>query len=518
MKLKFPLLSQLYQMEFYSAYVYCYSVLTINQNVRGVIDVSNLLDKCLSKTLEELKKSDENNILKIRNDSIIKLTKKDDKYTIMDGKFPSWLNATQQSTVLGLSELRTGIEPWLTSLFQSEHLSVLTGNGLSTAVQFLATGNGNTAMSGQDINSAFKDKILEAAKKSSIASGRGEKNIEDEIRVTNELIRGLEILGYDTDEDKKNDYEELCQGLEALIKDFTDGIAKIEASIATAALIERERAFGYLVSFLMSFASRTGTRERLNIFTTNYDRLIEAGAELAGLHLLDRFVGTLAPIFRSSRLDIDMHYNPPGIRGEPRYLEGVAKFTKLHGSIDWVDVGNDIRRIGLPFGSADINNFLNAPGIYNVDRRKVMIYPNSSKDRETAEYPYVELFRDFAAALCRPNSTLVTYGYGFGDDHINRIIRDMLTIPSTHLVVISYGDAGGRIKKKYEEFGRSSQISLLIGKDLANLPTVVDYFMPKPSIDKASIRMGELLRQRYSETKGESFQADFHDLTGGDDL
>ncbi len=45
----------------------------------------------------------------------------------------------------------------------------------------------------------------------------------------------------------------------------------------------------------MSFASRVGTRERLEIFTTNYDRLIEAGSELAGLRLLDRFVGCLTP-------------------------------------------------------------------------------------------------------------------------------------------------------------------------------------------------------------------------------
>ena len=66
-----------------------------------------------------------------------------------------------------------------------------------------------------------------------------------------------------------------------------------------------------------------------------------------------------------------------------------------------------------------------------------MIYPNAAKDRETADYPYVELFRDLAVAVCRPNSTLVTYGYGFGDEHVNRVIRDMLTIPSTHLVVIS---------------------------------------------------------------------------------
>ena len=456
----------------------------------------------------------EKNILKIRDSSIITLTNQDDKFVIEGGQDPSWLNGTNQPSVLGLSELRNGIEPWLTSLFQSEHLSLLTGNGLSTAVQFLATGTGNSAMSGQDLDSVFKDQILEASKKSSIASGRGEKNIEDEIRVTNELIRGLEILGYGTDESKKGDYEKLCEGLELQIKDFTNGIACIEASVATAPLAEREKAFGYLVSFLMSFASRTGTRERLNIFTLNYDRLIEAGADLAGLHLIDRFVGTLAPIFRSSRLDIDMHYNPPGIRGEPRYLEGVARFTKLHGSIDWVDVGTDIRRIGLPFGSTDITNFLNAPGLYDVDRRKVMIYPNSSKDRETAEYPYIELFRDFATALCRPNSTLVTYGYGFGDDHINRIIRDMLTIPSTHLVIISFDDAGGRITKKYEEFGRSSQITLIIGKDLANLPTLVDFFMPKASIDRASIRMGELLKQRYSEPKVELRQAESSDSSG----
>lgn len=134
-----------------------------------------------------------------------------------------------------------------------------------------------------------------------------------------------------------------------------------------------------------------------------------------------------------------------------------------------------------------------------------MIYPNSAKDRETAEYPYVELFRDFAAALCRPNSTLVTYGYGFGDEHINRVIKDMLTIPSTHLIIISYGDSGGRIMKKYEEMGRHSQITLIIGKDLAELKTLVDYFLPKPSIDKASIRMSELIKQRYSSIqKGEA--------------
>ena len=189
-------------------------------------------------------------------------------------------------------------------------------------------------------------------------------------------------------------------------------------------------------------------------------------------------------------------------------LEGVARFTKLHGSLDWINVENDIRRIGLPFGAETLKPFLETAGL-SADFSSLMIYPNSAKDRETAEYPYVELFRDFAASLCRPNSTLVTYGYSFGDDHINRVIRDMLTIPSTHLVAIDYSDLTGRIMKNFEAWGHQSQMSLIIGKDTANIDDLVDYYLPKPSIDRASIRMADILKQRFnqpskSEKEGET--------------
>ena len=108
----------------------------------------------------------------------------------------------------------------------------------------------------------------------------------------------------------------------------------------------------------------------------------------------------------------------------------------------------------------------------------------------------MELFRDLAVAVCRPNSTLVTYGYSFGDEHINRVIRDMLTIPSTHLVVISYDDPLGRIMQTYREMGRPSQISLMIGPALAELTTLTENYLPKAAIDKTTFRMGELLKQR----------------------
>ena len=286
------------------------------------------------------------------------------------------------------------------------------------------------------------------------------------------------------------------QELNLIISNFAKSILNSECGIATAEENKRENAYRVLVNFLLSFASRTGNKERLNIFTTNYDRLIEVGAELAGIHLMDRFVGIMMPIFRSSRLNLDIHYNPPGIRGEPRYLEGVARLTKLHGSVDWVQNGGEIRRIGLPFGAKNVNPYLKAPGLDSVNALQLMIYPNSAKDRETAEYPYVELFRDFAASICRPNSTLVTYGYGFADEHINRVIQDLLTIPSTHLVIISYNDPIGRILKFYSESAQKDQMSILLGNNLGDITNLTNDYLPKSAIDKATIRMAELLQHR----------------------
>ena len=182
----------------------------------------------------------------------------------------------------------------------------------------------------------------------------------------------------------------------------------------------------------MSFATRTPTRDRLHVFTTNYDRLIEHLCDVSGVRVMDRFVGALSPRFRSSRLDIDLHYNPPGIRGEPRVLGGVVRLSKLHGSVDWVRRGDWIERIPLEFGSTEL-----------PETDAVLVFPNSYKDFETAYFPYAELFRDFSSATVRPNSVVVTYGYGFGDDHVNRVLADMLSLPSTHLIIISFDAAGG---------------------------------------------------------------------------
>jgi hypothetical protein len=398
---------------------------------------------------------------------------------------------------------RKHVEPWLAALLQAEHVNLLVGSGLTTGMASIA-GAQPVNMNSADLSSDFADAVNNAARESAKRTGRGKPNREDQIRTILELVAGLRVLNKTTGNDAFAERaRELLATWEAALDDQLKGLARsilaVERSIATIADGASEQGNDVrrlLGSFLLTFASRAASRERLHIFTTNYDRLLEYGCDLLGLRVIDRFVGRLEPVFQASRLGVDLHYNPPGIRGEPRYLEGVVRLTKLHGSVDWRQAGRSgdssrIVRSGLPFGAPDDH-----PAFPEHPREGLIIYPNPAKDVETLEYPYAELFRDFAAAACQPNAVLVTYGYGFGDDHINRMVRDMLTIPSTHLAILSYDGASGRIPRFCDAVGRDEQITLLVGPHFGDLATLVEHYLPKPAIDKTTWRMVELVNRR----------------------
>ncbi len=377
--------------------------------------------------------------------------------------------------------LRSKIEPWLAALLQSEHLTLLVGSGLTNALAH-AAGTSPADMNPPPLTGPYADKITTHAKKSANKLCRGAPNIEDTINTMNDLIAGLTIL-----DDKEPDA--LRSTRDSLLNNFLNIILRTEHTITTSTNSQVRELLG---SFLLTFASRTATRERLHVATTNYDRLIEYGCDEHGIHVIDRFTGTITPVFRSSRLDLDLHYNPPGIRGEPRYLEGVIKLNKLHGSIDWRHQDGRVRRVPLAYGATNTND---PPG------SALIIYPNTVKDVETSHYPYADLFRDFATAICRPNSALVTYGYGFGDTHINHAIQDMLTIPSTHLLAITYDDCNGRLPDFLARAGHEEQTSLLVGPHFGDLATLTEYYLPKPAIDPIRVRETALLDRRAPHTK-----------------
>jgi hypothetical protein len=389
-------------------------------------------------------------------------------------------------------QLRARVEPWLSAVLQSEHLALLVGNGLPVAVAGAAdapAASMGVSPFGGDLSVA----VERAASDSAAAIGRSTPNVEDRIRSALALVAGLQVMGDERAEEWRTQIDSALRSLLVAILAGEQGIREAIGDATAEGVAARH----LLVSFLLTFASRAASRERLQMFTTNYDRLLEYGCDLAGLRVIDRFVGALEPVFRASRVDVDLHYNPPGIRGEPRYLEGVVRLGKLHGSLDWRYKDGAIRRVALPFGATG-----NHPGIPDHAGESLMIYPNPAKDVETLLYPYAELMRDMSAALCRPNSTLVTYGYGFGDDHINRVIADMLTIPSTHLVVMSYDWCEGRLERFLNEAGRDAQTTMMVGPHFGDLDTLVRHYLPSSAIENISQREAEL-RQRRAPLAGD---------------
>lgn len=387
---------------------------------------------------------------------------------------------------------RKRIEPWLSSVFQSEHLSLLVGSGLSTALAY-QVGAQPVTMAPIQFSGELADPINKEANRVAAAIGRSEPNIEDQVRAADALAYGLQIVGDERGDDIRQQVREALFGM-------AQGIVTMEAEIAAAgdADDEKRRLFqATLTGFLLSFASRTPTRDRLSVFTTNYDRILEYGFDIAGIRPIDRFVGQLNPVFRSSRLDVDFHYSPPGNSLDARPLEGVIRYGKLHGSVDWLYEGKKVVRLPSRFGKL--------PSAISADTADgLMIFPNAAKDFETSFFPYAEIFRDFSASICRPNSALIVYGYGFGDDHINRVLSDMLSLPSTHLVIIAFGDVGGRIRDFVENEGRPAQVSMLKGPHFADIEALTRYYLPKPAIDHISIRRTELVGRRELAEKDAS--------------
>jgi len=162
---------------------------------------------------------------------------------------------------------------------------------------------------------------------------------------------------------------------------------------------------------------------RANIFTLNYDTLIEKAADAEGAVLVDGFVGTLRRIFRPESYDLDFYFPAQTTEGRVHRFDRALHLYKLHGSITWHRCAADWEN---PYGL--FATFYNQ----ETPEDDVLIYPSPLKYGQALGLPYSELFRRLGSAIAQPQSVLFTVGYG----HVNALIRQALAIPSFTLVVI----------------------------------------------------------------------------------
>ncbi len=167
---------------------------------------------------------------------------------------------------------------------------------------------------------------------------------------------------------------------------------------------------------LASWINSVERRHAVELFTTNYDTLIERALEDEQVPLFDGFVGSREPYFEPATLAHEDE--APGKRW--------SRLWKIHGSINWHRSDRPNERI--------IRTNETASG--------ELIYPSLHKYEESRKQPFVAMLQRLSDVLHhRDETVLFTLGYGWGDQHINAIIFEALAARErTHVIALMYDE------------------------------------------------------------------------------
>ena len=165
------------------------------------------------------------------------------------------------------------------------------------------------------------------------------------------------------------------------------------------------------------------------VFTTNYDLAIEWAAESVDLQVINGFLGVHSRRF--SPQSFDLGFRNAQAKGEARFGVYNIYLAKLHGSLTWKEVDHSLYEVSASEAWRDIGDFL----VGLQDTLSYLVLPRAAKYLQTVGYVMGELLRRFAEFMARPQTALIISGYGFGDEHINRLIRSALLNPTLQVVV-----------------------------------------------------------------------------------
>lgn len=145
----------------------------------------------------------------------------------------------------------------------------------------------------------------------------------------------------------------------------------------------------------------------IEIFTTNYDLLIEEAFEELKVPYFDGFVGAKYPFFDLRAVEDCLI---------PRHW---TRLWKIHGSINWhLKNEKEVYRSNTP----------NIKDAY-------IIHPSHLKYDQSRKMPYLALIDRLNKFLRQTSAVLIMSGYSFSDDHLNDTILNALRANPTAMVI-----------------------------------------------------------------------------------
>lgn len=163
--------------------------------------------------------------------------------------------------------------------------------------------------------------------------------------------------------------------------------------------------------------AKTSRRAGVEVFTVNYDVLIEHGLESERVPVFDGFVGSYQPFFHPDSLR--RADTAPGVNW--------TRLWKMHGSVTW-------QRIELDGRSRVVRG--------QPDPTGEMILPSFQKYDESRQQPYAAFTDRLTRFLEQDDALLIVVGFSFGDEHINNLIFGALeNRPRTHVYALQFEES-----------------------------------------------------------------------------
>ena len=159
-------------------------------------------------------------------------------------------------------------------------------------------------------------------------------------------------------------------------------------------------------SELVSWIAGTQRVHSVEIFTPNYDLLIEEAFERARVAYFDGFTGAHMPFFDPASVSSD--------ELPPRW----SRLWKLHGSLGWKILDDRVVRTGGREATQ-------------------VIYPDDLKYDQVTRLPYSALFERLRLFLTTPDTLLLCSGFSFRDAHICAVLSEALAV-NTHTAIFAF--------------------------------------------------------------------------------
>jgi hypothetical protein len=247
--------------------------------------------------------------------------------------------------------------------------------------------------------------------------------------------------------------------------------------------------------FYRRLTQRDRSLPRPWIFTTNYDLFNEIAMDRLGIPYINGFQGSVERRFNPATFRYTLAEQLDIASRKWSSIDSLIYFAKLHGSISWQSTKEGLFPVveSMPRENEDID--------------RLLIYPTPAKQNASFASPYSDMFRELQIRVAREQSVLVTLGYSFGDEHVNNVIFQALTIPTFRLVAFIDPNANDVVKRlrslddpRIWIIGTEDTSTKWKGHYFVNF---VDEFMPstgeEPANEAIERVLSELL-QRGSET------------------